>query len=87
MNAKLILHLFSFLSVVVYVAQQNLRRAFKPANVVNKIPYGAMPQPVIMYNQMTPTSTIKYMVTGNPLCCCMVVYWVLLLRWQILLTV
>ena len=48
MNAKLILHLFSFLSVVVYVAQQNLRRAFKPANVVNKIPYGAMPKPVIM---------------------------------------
>jgi hypothetical protein len=38
MNAKLIVLLFSG---VVCVAQQNLRRAFQPARVVNKIPYGA----------------------------------------------
>jgi len=41
MNSRLILFLFSLLSGIDCVAQQNLRRAFQPPNMVNKISYGA----------------------------------------------
>jgi len=41
MFSKQFLVVFSFLAFINTYAQQNLRRAFQPANVVNKIPYGA----------------------------------------------
>jgi hypothetical protein len=47
-NKKMYSKLFSLLSFLFFMstvqAQQNLRRAFQPLNVVNKIPYGNNPK-------------------------------------------
>ena len=67
MNSRLILFLFSLLSGIDCVAQQNIRRAFQPPNVVNKIPYGTMPTRGIMYSRKMPKTNMKSMAKGNPL--------------------
>jgi len=66
MNSNLILLLFSLLSGIDCVAQQNLRRAFQPPNVVNKIPYGANAEAGHYVKSNDANIYMKCMARDNP---------------------